>query len=164
MARRRRGRAASTSSSSNGGLPVTAMDWEIDAPGLLETLQRVHRDYPPVPLYVTENGAAFADEIALDGTVPDPDRVRYFDEHLRACHQAISAGVPLRGYFAWSLMDNFEWAHGYSKRFGMVYVDYPTQRRIIKSSAAWYASVIRDHGLTARPSSGTVRGQAGDAR
>ncbi len=77
------------------GLPVTAMDWEIDAPGLLETLQRVHRDYPPVPLYVTENGAAFADEIALDGTVPDPDRVRYFDEHLRACHEAIAAGVPL---------------------------------------------------------------------
>jgi beta-glucosidase len=133
------------------GLPVTAMNWEIDAPGLLETLRRVRRDYPEIPLYVTENGAAFDDAIDPDGRVDDPERIRYLDEHLHACHQAIASGVPLRGYFAWSLMDNFEWAWGYSKRFGMIYVDYPTQQRIIKSSAAWYATVVRDHGLTDAP-------------
>jgi beta-glucosidase len=119
-----------------------------------------------VPLYVTENGAAFDDELvggsldgaldgALDGsldgrfgcTVHDQQRVAYLDAHLRACHQAITDGVPLRGYFAWSLLDNFEWAWGYSKRFGLVYVDFATQRRIPKDSAHWYAGVIRRGGL-----------------
>jgi len=130
------------------GLPVTEMNWEIDAPGLVETLTRVHREYPPVPLYVTENGAAFADEV-VDGDVPDPRRVAYFDEHLRACHESIAAGVPLRGYFAWSLMDNFEWAWGYTKRFGLIHVDYATQLRTMKTSARWYAEVIRRNGLAA---------------
>ena len=132
------------------GVPVTAMDWEIDAPGLVETLTRVHRDYPTLPLFVTENGAAFEDTVDADGAVDDPDRVAYLDAHLRACSEAIALGVPLGGYFAWSLMDNFEWAHGYSKRFGMVYVDYPTQRRIPKSSAKWYAGVIRRNGPDAQ--------------
>ena len=99
-------------------------------------------DYPGVPLYVTENGAAFPDE-PVDGEVDDPDRIAYCDAHLRACPTAIGAGVPLRGYFAWSLMDNFEWAWGYTKRFGMVYVDYDSQLRIPKSSARWYSDVIR---------------------
>ncbi len=133
----------------NRGLPVTAMGWEIDAPGLVETLVRVHDEYTKIPLYVTENGAAFDDEVGPDGQVDDARRVDYFDQHLRACHQSIEAGVPLRGYFGWSLLDNFEWAWGYTKRFGMIYVDYPTQRRIPKASGRWYAGITRANGLTA---------------
>ena len=125
------------------GRPRTAMDWEIDAPGLIEVLTTVATRYPAVPLFITENGAAFVDEVAADGMVDDPQRVEYLREHLAACQDAIAAGVPLHGYFAWSLMDNYEWAWGYSRRFGMVYVDYPTQRRIPKSSARWYSKVIR---------------------
>ncbi|TDB73118.1 GH1 family beta-glucosidase [Micromonospora sp. KC721] len=128
------------------GVPVTDMNWEIDAPGLVETLRRVHEEYTDLPLYVTENGSAFVDEV-VDGKVDDADRLAYFDAHLRAAHEAITAGVPLRGYFAWSLMDNFEWAWGYTKRFGMVWIDYDTQIRIPKSSARWYAEVIRRNGL-----------------
>ncbi|MGW1059772.1 GH1 family beta-glucosidase [Micromonospora rubida] len=131
------------------GVPVTDMDWEIDAPGLLETLERVHREYTGLPLYVTENGSAFVDAV-VDGRVDDADRLAYFDSHLRAAHAAIGSGVPLRGYFAWSLLDNFEWAWGYTKRFGMVYVDYDSQTRIPKSSARWYAEVIRRNGLAAQ--------------
>jgi beta-glucosidase len=129
------------------GVPVTAMDWEIDAPGLSEVLQRVARDYPVVPLYITENGAAFHDEVGPDGTVHDPERRAYFDAHLRACHDAIGKGVPLCGYFAWSLLDNYEWAWGYTRRFGLVYVDYHTQTRTPKASAQWYSDVIARHGL-----------------
>ena len=129
------------------GVPVTAMDWEIDAPGLAEVLRRVSREYPAVPLYITENGAAFQDEVAPDGSVQDADRRAYFDAHLRACHEAIAAGVPLRGYFAWSLLDNFEWAWGYTRRFGLVHVDYQSQVRTPKASAHWYSDVIRRHGL-----------------
>jgi beta-glucosidase len=129
------------------GGPVTAMGWDIDAPGLTETLRMVSRSYPPVPLYVTENGAAFPDEVGPDGQVDDGERVAYYASHLRACHAAIAAGVPLRGYFAWSLLDNFEWAYGYAKRFGIVYVDYPTQRRIPKASARFLAEAIARNGL-----------------
>ncbi|HLV59376.1 MAG TPA: GH1 family beta-glucosidase [Natronosporangium sp.] len=129
------------------GLPTTAMGWEIDPGGLTETLLRLHREYPPLPLYVTENGAAFEDVVGPGGVVEDPDRIRFLAAHLRAGHEAIAAGVPLRGYFVWSLLDNFEWAHGYRARFGLVRVDYPTQRRIPKASARWYAQVIRDNGL-----------------
>ncbi len=129
------------------GMPVTAMDWEIDAPGLREVLQRVSRDYPPLPLYITENGAAFHDVVSSDGSVDDPDRRAYLHAHLAACHDAISDGVPLRGYFAWSLLDNFEWAWGYTRRFGLVYVDYLSQARTPKASALWYSDVIRRHGL-----------------
>ncbi|MER7165916.1 GH1 family beta-glucosidase [Micromonospora sp. NPDC000207] len=132
------------------GVPVTDMQWEIDAPGLVETLRRVHEEYTDLPLYVTENGSAFVDTV-VDGRVDDVDRVAYFDAHLRAAHAAISAGVPLVGYFAWSLMDNFEWAWGFTKRFGMIYVDYDDdQARIPKSSARWYAEVIRRNGLAAQ--------------
>lgn len=129
------------------GLPSTGMDWEIDEYGLFEMLYRIHRDYPGALLYVTENGAAFDDRVAGDGAVRDSARIAFLDAHLRACHAAIRASVPLRGYFTWSLMDNFEWGQGYSKRFGLVYLDYPTQRRIPKDSARWYASVIRRRGL-----------------
>ena len=131
------------------GVPVTDMDWEIDAPGLVETLRRVHEEYTDLPLYVTENGSAFVDAV-IDGQVDDVERLAYFDAHLRAAHEAISAGVPLQGYFAWSLLDNFEWAWGYTKRFGMIYVDYDSQTRIPKSSARWYAEVIRRNGLAAQ--------------
>jgi beta-glucosidase len=129
------------------GLPTTEMGWEIDPDGLYDILTRVHRDYGPIPLYVTENGAAFADAPGPDGTVPDPDRVQYLDHHFRAAHRAIADGVDLRGYFVWSMMDNYEWAFGYSKRFGLIYVDYETQRRIPKDSARWYAQVTRNNGI-----------------
>jgi beta-glucosidase len=130
------------------GLPVTAMDWEIDAPGLTEVLSRVAGEYPRVPLYVTENGAAFDDTVGADGTIDDADRRAFLADHLGACLDAIATGVPLRGYFAWSLMDNYEWAWGYTKRFGLVYVDYLSQSRTPKSSARWYSEVIARNGLT----------------
>jgi beta-glucosidase len=132
------------------GLPRTEMGWEVDPRGLYDILTRVHRDYGPLPIYVTENGAAFADRPAADGTVSDPERVRYLDSHFRSAHRAIADGVDLRGYFVWTLMDNFEWAFGFSKRFGLVYVDYGTQRRIPKDSARWFADVTRRNGLQAR--------------
>jgi beta-glucosidase len=122
------------------GLPRTDMGWEIDADGLYDVLARVHRDYPRLPLYVTENGAAF------EG-VADPQRIAYLDGHLRAAHRAIADGVDLRGYFVWSLMDNFEWAYGYSKRFGLIHVDYETLARTPKDSARWYAQVTRRNAL-----------------
>jgi beta-glucosidase len=129
------------------GLPTTEMDWEIDPSGLYDVLRRVTADYGPLPIYVTENGAAFADKPGPDGEVADPDRVDFLDRHFRAARQALHDGVDLRGYFVWSLLDNFEWAYGYSKRFGLFYVDYATQRRIPKSSARWYAGVTRRNGL-----------------
>jgi beta-glucosidase len=131
-------------------LPVTAMGWLVDPNGLYDLLIRVHEDAPGVPLYITENGAACTDYVNPDGTVEDPDRIAYLHGHLDAARRAITDGVPLRGYFAWSLMDNFEWAHGYDKRFGLVFVDYGTQRRIPKRSAAWYAEVARTNSLPAR--------------
>ncbi|WP_412543456.1 beta-glucosidase [Longispora sp. K20-0274] len=124
------------------GLPTTAMGWEIDAPGLVEVLHRVHTEYPALPLYVTENGAAFHDEVGPDGGVHDPERVAYLDAHLRACAEAVAKGVPLRGYFAWSLFDNFEWSWGYARRFGLVHVDYASQRRTVKDSGRWYRDLI----------------------
>jgi beta-glucosidase len=122
------------------GRPRTDMGWEIDADGLHDLLIRLHRDYPHVPLYVTENGAA------LEG-VADPQRIDYLDGHFRAAHRAIQEGVDLRGYFVWSLMDNFEWAFGYSKRFGLIHVDYDTLERTPKDSARWFAQVTRRNGL-----------------
>ncbi|MEV6931731.1 GH1 family beta-glucosidase [Dactylosporangium sp. NPDC051485] len=129
------------------GVPVTDMDWEVDAPGLTETLVRVATDYPRVPLYVTENGAAYADSRGTDGAIDDADRVAYFDAHFRAARAAIAQGAPLEGYFAWSLLDNFEWAWGYSKRFGIIAVDYATQERTIKASGHRYRQVIERNGL-----------------
>jgi beta-glucosidase len=131
-------------------LPVTAMGWLVDPNGLYDLLIRVHEDAPGLPLYITENGAACYDYVDPDGAVEDPERISYLHGHLDACRRAIADGVPLRGYFAWSLMDNFEWAHGYSKRFGLVFVDYGTQRRIPKRSAAWYSEVARTNSLPAR--------------
>jgi beta-glucosidase len=120
----------------------TDMGWEVYPEGLYEMLGRLHFDYGFPALYVTENGAAYSDRIGRDGSVQDPRRVAYLREHLAAAARAVAAGVPLKGYFVWSLLDNFEWVHGYSKRFGLVYVDYPTQSRVLKSSAHWYSKVI----------------------
>ncbi|SDF74329.1 beta-glucosidase [Lentzea fradiae] len=125
----------------DGGRPRTSIGWEIDARGLSGLLIRLNRDYPEIPLYVTENGAAFDDE------VHDASRIAYLDGHLRACADAMAAGVPLKGYFAWSLLDNFEWSYGYAQRFGLVHVDYATQRRTLKDSARWYADKIRGSAL-----------------
>jgi beta-glucosidase len=127
------------------GLPTTAMGWEIDPGGLTEVLRRVAGEYPALPLVVSENGAAFHDRLE-EGRVHDTERIAYLESHLRACADAIAAGVPLEGYFAWSLMDNFEWAWGYGKRFGLVRVDFATQRRILKDSALWYAETIKEGG------------------
>ncbi len=124
------------------GEQTTAMGWRVDATGLTEVLTRVARDYGDVPLYVTENGIAVHDYADPAGRVVDVERIAYLRDHLAAVADALAAGAPVRGYFCWSLLDNFEWAHGFSKRFGLVYVDYPTGRRIPKASAAWYRDVI----------------------
>lgn len=125
----------------------TEMGWEVYPPGLTDTLTWFRARYGDVPLYITENGAAFADPSTADGdVVDDPLRVAYYRDHLRAVHDAIRAGVDVRGYFAWSLLDNYEWSYGYSKRFGIVHVDFETQRRTPKCSARFYADVVRTNG------------------
>ncbi|MFJ7626022.1 GH1 family beta-glucosidase [Streptomyces sp. NPDC097595] len=129
------------------GKPTTAMNWSIDPNGLYNLLMDVTREHPGIPLMVTENGAAFDDYVSPEGRVQDPERIAYLHGHLDAVQRAVAAGADVRGYFLWSLMDNFEWAYGYSKRFGAVYVDYASQRRIPKASAHWYADVIRRHAL-----------------
>ena len=125
----------------------TEMDWEVYAAGLFDTLTWVKTRYGNLPIYITENGAAFQDpsEAGSEG-VQDPLRVAYLAGHLRAAREAIAHGVDVRGYFAWSFLDNFEWSHGFSKRFGIVHVDYATQKRTPKASARFYADVIRSGG------------------
>jgi beta-glucosidase len=133
------------------GLPLTAMGWEVQPDGLRELLVRVHAEYAGpagVRLYVTENGAAF-DDVPVDGRVHDTDRTAFLEAHLLAVLDAIDQGVPVGGYFYWSLMDNFEWAWGYEKRFGLIHVDYTTQERTIKDSGAAYAGIIRTRRLPA---------------
>jgi beta-glucosidase len=129
------------------GSEYTEMDWEIHAPALRRMLARVARDYAVPPIYITENGAAFADEVSPDGYVHDPRRIHYLRDHFTQARLAMDDGVDLRGYFVWSLMDNFEWANGYSKRFGLIYVDYADQQRILKDSAKWYVQVIARNGV-----------------
>lgn len=120
----------------------THMDWEVYPEALRELLVRLHADYAPGRLYVTENGAAYPDELAADGRVHDAARARFLERHFAAVHAAIQQGAPVKGFFVWSLMDNFEWAWGYSRRFGIVYVDYATQRRTPKDSAHYVTDVI----------------------
>ena len=125
----------------------TQTKWEVYPDGLTDTLMAVKARYGDIPLYVTENGAAFYDPPTADAdTLDDPLRVAYLREHLRAARKALEKGVDLRGYFVWSLLDNFEWSHGFSKRFGIVHVNYETQRRTPKASARFYSEVIRTHG------------------
>lgn len=127
--------------------PVTAGGIGIDPDGLRELLVRVHREYTTIPLYVTESGAAFDDYLNPEGNVTDEERVAYLDQHFHAVHEAIQRGADVRGYFVWSFLDNFEWANGYSKRFGLVYVEYASQRRVPKQSAYWFRDVITRNGL-----------------
>jgi beta-glucosidase len=122
--------------------PTTAMGWEVYPDGLYELLTRLHREYGVQCLYVTENGAAYDDVVGPGGRVDDRERIGYLDRYLGAVARAIAEGVPVHGYFVWSLLDNFEWAEGYARRFGIVYVDYETLERVPKSSFDWYRDVI----------------------
>ena len=124
---------------------LTAMGWPVEPAGLTRLLTWLRDTYPTLPpIYITENGRACQDVVAPDGQVDDSDRVRYLDGHLRAVVDAIEVGVDVRGYYCWSLLDNFEWAEGYSKRFGLVHVDYATQQRTPKSSFSWFRSLIAE--------------------
>jgi len=121
--------------------------WEIYPPGLYELLVRVWNDYRPTDIFITENGVPVPDGLDADGRVRDERRIRYLHRHLVQAHRAIADGVPLRGYFVWSLLDNFEWTAGYTMRFGLVYVNYETLERTIKDSGRWYARVIQENGV-----------------
>ncbi len=120
----------------------TDMGWEVVPEGLEDLLLRLHRDYAPPAIYVTENGAAYSDVRGHDGSVQDPERQAYLEAYLAGASRAVAKGVPLRGYFAWSLLDNFEWAWGYWKRFGLVYIDYATLERVPKGSFYWYRDFV----------------------
>ena len=136
--------ASAASSPPAQSLAVTGMGWEVDPEGLTELLLRLHRDYPMPPIIVTENGAAYRD--ALDnGRVHDVQRTDYIRRHIEATERAMGQGVDVRGFFVWSLMDNFEWTWGYRQRFGIVHVDFATQRRTLKDSARWYRDFIGAH-------------------
>ncbi len=127
------------------GVQYTAMGWEVYPRGIHEVLTMIRDDYDNIPTYITENGAAYTDHVTPDGSVHDPLRMQYLQQYLTEVRRAISDGVDCRGYFVWTLMDNFEWAEGYSKRFGIVYTDFPTGRRTIKASGHWYAALLEKH-------------------
>jgi beta-glucosidase len=120
----------------------TAIGWEIHPDGLRATLARIARDYGPAAIAITENGAAFGDVVTLGGAVEDGRRQQYIASHLEAAAAALGEGVPLIGYFAWALLDNFEWALGYGTRFGLIHVDFATQQRTIKASGHWYRALL----------------------
>jgi beta-galactosidase len=126
------------------GAPKTAMGWEIHPDGLVDVIEMVHDRAPDLPVYITENGAAYTDEVGSDGQIADEERRRYFEQHTAACAEALQRLLPLKGYFAWSLLDNWEWAFGLSRRFGLVYVDYATQQRTVKQSGAWFRDLLTD--------------------
>ena len=130
------------------GASYTEMGWEVFPEGLANILTRINREYAPKAMVVTESGAAFNDHWDGDGTVHDQQRIDFLRAHIQTVAQVIRQGVPIKGYFVWSFLDNFEWAEGYRKRFGLVYVDYPTQRRIIKDSGRWYASFVASQSKT----------------
>jgi beta-glucosidase len=125
----------------------TEMDWEVYPFGLYKFLMRLQKEYAPPAVYITENGAAFNDVPTPDGEICDERRQAYLESHFDAAHRALNEGVRLKGYFVWSFMDNFEWAFGYTKRFGIVYVDYKTLKRTVKQSGQWYAEVIKENGF-----------------
>ena len=125
----------------------TDFGWEVCPDGLYNILNRLHFDYQPPKLYITENGASYGVGPDENGRVKDERRVSFLERHFSAAHRAVEHGVPLAGYFVWSFLDNFEWAEGYSQRFGLVWVDYDTQQRIPKDSARWYKNVIAENGL-----------------
>jgi len=129
------------------GSEYTEMGWEVCAPALRRLLVRINNDYRLPPIYITENGASFQDEVSPDGKVHDARRLDYLKQHFLQTRLAMQDGVDVRGYFVWSLLDNFEWGHGYTKRFGIVRVDYETQERIVKDSGEWYANVIASNSV-----------------
>ncbi|MCY1220442.1 Beta-glucosidase A [compost metagenome] len=148
--------AADGARSVSRGLPVTGMGWEVQPEGLRRLLNRLQLEYTGpagIPVFITENGAAYDDVPNEAGFVDDQDRIGFFAAHLRAVHDAIRDGVDVRGYLAWSLLDNFEWSFGYHQRFGLVRVDYRTQLRIPKASALWYSSVAAENAV---PAAGTL--------
>jgi beta-glucosidase len=126
---------------------ITDMEWEVAPGGLYDILMRLQYDYKFPRIYITENGAAFPDEVSADGAVHDEPRRKYLELHFEQAARAIQSGVNLAGYFAWSLLDNFEWGFGYRMRFGIVHVDFDTLKRTPKDSALWYAQVIARNGL-----------------
>ncbi|MGX7823947.1 GH1 family beta-glucosidase [Actinokineospora sp. 24-640] len=125
----------------------TDIGWDVAPEGLLRTLERLGKEYPELPVFITENGAAYHDKPDAEGHVQDDNRIAFLRDHFAAVHEALKRGVDVRGYFLWSLLDNFEWAEGYGMRFGIVHVDYQTQRRTRKASADFYAEVIRNNGV-----------------
>ena len=127
---------------------LTEMNWGVEPEGLTWMLERIGREHPGLPLVICENGAAYADVVGPDGSIDDPDRTDYVRRHIEAMKVAIDRGVDVRGYFLWSLMDNFEWARGYDKRFGIVRVDFETMTRTIKSSGAWYRDFLAGEAST----------------
>lgn len=129
------------------GKAKTDTGWEIYPKGLYDLLKYLHEEYKGIKMFITENGAAFKDKVNDDGNVEDDERINYLREHIIQAHRAINDGVRLAGYYVWSLMDNFEWRLGYAKRFGLVYIDYETQKRIVKKSGWWFKQVIEDNGL-----------------
>lgn len=131
----------------NGDVPQTDMGWELYPQGLYELLERIYREYHPKQLMVTENGASYADGPDEYGKVRDQRRIDYLHSHLKVVWDAIQAGIPVTAYLQWSLMDNFEWARGYSQRFGAIHIDYETQARTVKDSAFWFSEVIKRNGL-----------------
>jgi beta-glucosidase len=130
------------------GSEYTEMGWEVCAPALRRLLNKINNEYNLPPIYITENGAAFKDEVTPDGKIHDERRLDYLRQHFIQTRLAMQDGVDVRGYFVWSLLDNFEWAHGYTKRFGLIRVDYETQERTIKDSGEWYAHVIRNNSVS----------------
>ncbi len=124
------------------GSSYTEMGWEVFPEGLSNILTLLHRDYAPKAMVVTESGAAYSDSLDGNNTIHDPQRIDYLRSHIQRMADVIRKGLPIKGYMVWSLLDNYEWAEGYRKRFGLVYVDYATQRRIIKDSGRWYASFV----------------------
>ena len=133
------------------GSEYTDTGWEIHPASLRKMLVRISAEYKLPPIYITENGAAFKDHFSDNGHVLDLQRLNYIRDHLEQVWLAIQDGVDVRGYFAWSLMDNFEWAHGYSKRFGIVHVDFSNQKRTVKESGHWYAHVIKRNAVERSP-------------
>jgi len=129
------------------GSEYTTMDWEVCAPALRRMLNKINDNYDIPPIYITENGAAFDDVVSNDGKIHDERRLDYLKNHFIQTHHAMQDGVDVRGYFIWSLLDNFEWGHGYTKRFGIIRLEYETQERTVKDSGEWYSMVIASNSV-----------------
>jgi beta-glucosidase len=129
------------------GKKKTEMGWEVEPQCIYDAITRADSDYNSPDIFITENGAAFADKKIVKGVVQDDDRLDFYKGYIAACNRAVSEGANLKGYLAWSLLDNFEWSHGYSKRFGLVRVDYKTQKRMMKKSGLWYSQLIKNNGF-----------------